>query len=132
MPAVPHRTDKPLVTLKKRKEFVKLRAGRRIHTRGFVLQYKSAAAPATGHPRFGFTVTKRVGNAVVRNRIRRRLRELVRTCLTKSDKLKGDFVLIGKFAALHLRFDLLVSDLMQALDQMSTLGSKPKPIPSSK
>ena len=63
--------------LRRRREFLAVGRGRRISRPGFVLQALQVAE-AGRPPRFGFTVTKKIGNAVVRNRIRRRLREVVR------------------------------------------------------
>lgn len=83
-------------------------------------------------PRFGFTVTKKTGNSVVRNRIRRRLREIVRIHLANCEGLNGDFVLIGKIAALHVNFDMLLSDLVKALDQRPKVRANPQSITSTK
>jgi len=68
--------------LKKRKDYVKVARGARTPRCGFLLQsIRRAEGPADvveADARFGFTVTKKMGNAVVRNRIRRRLKEAVR------------------------------------------------------
>lgn len=69
----------------------------------------------TGAARIGFTVTKKVGNAVVRNRVRRRLREVVRN-VERDTLLNGlDLVLIGRAATQTRPFDALVSDFRKAL-----------------
>ena len=73
----------PVARLKKRADFLAAAKGRRQHQRCFVLQgrQREVAGEASENadaPRFGFTVTKKVGNSVVRNRIRRRLREAAR------------------------------------------------------
>lgn len=65
--------------------------------------------------RFGFTVTKKVGNAVERNRIRRRLREVVRLAAGTRTRAGHDYVLVGRRAALKLPFDRLVQDFDGAL-----------------
>ena len=63
--------------LKKRRDYLKVARGDRTPRRGFLLQSakrpEGEPAPKVSGPRFGFTVTKKIGNAVVRNRIRRRL-----------------------------------------------------------
>ena len=96
--------------------------GRKVTRPGFVLQALPSAAAATG-PRFGFTVTKKTGNAVERNRIRRRLREVVRLSAADTAAAGMDYVLIGRRAALGLSFDRLVDDLRAGL---GTLGRHDK------
>ncbi len=65
--------------------------------------------------RLGFTVTKKVGNAVVRNRTRRRLREAARLLLREMPVTGADLVLVGRDKTRSRRFALLVEDLRQAL-----------------
>jgi ribonuclease P protein component len=65
--------------------------------------------------RVGFTVTKRVGNAVVRNRVRRRLREAARLTLAERELVGVDLVLIGREATLTRNFAALREDLRRAL-----------------
>jgi ribonuclease P protein component len=60
-------------------------------------------------PRVGFTVTKKTGNAVERNRIRRRLRAAVAGC--RNLETATDYVLVGRRAALTLPFERLITDL---------------------
>lgn len=69
-------------------------------------------------PRFGFTVTKRLGSAVVRNRIRRRLREALRAQALASAEAGLDYVVVARAAALRLPFDTLVADFCQALSKV--------------
>jgi ribonuclease P protein component len=86
--------------------------GARSHASGFILQAR--ARGSAGPPRVGFTVSKQVGNAVERNRVRRRLRELIR--LAPAALCAGhDYVLIGRRAALKLPFDAMTRDLNGAL-----------------
>ena len=72
-------------------------------------------------PRVGFTVTKRVGNAVVRNRIKRRLREAVRLSLFGLARDGVDYVLIGRQGTVHRRFDTLREDLESTKRTMSNM-----------
>ena len=106
-------------SLKRRADFLSVAQGRRISRPGFVLQARQteageSAAPGAPAkiraPRFGFTVTKKIGNAVVRNRIRRRLREVVRQAETAAEPAT-DYVIVGRRAALTLQFERLVTDL---------------------
>jgi ribonuclease P protein component len=87
--------------------------GARAHTSGFILQAR--AQGKAGPPRVGFTVSKQVGNAVERNRVRRRLRELIRLAPPKALCAGHDYVLIGRRAALKLPFDAMTKELGGAL-----------------
>ena len=102
-----------MIRLKRRSDFLAAAKGRRAVRRGFVLQARSRTDDPAGPPRFGFTVTKKVGNAVERNRIRRRLKELVR--LSPPAFSGHDFVLVGRRAALSVPFDKLFGDFARAL-----------------
>lgn len=99
--------------LKQRSDFVAANAGAKVHGAGFVLQARERGDG--GPARVGFTVSKKVGNAVVRNRVRRRLREVVR--LAAADRIQAgrDYVLIGRRAALDLPFEQLTAELAGAL-----------------
>jgi ribonuclease P protein component len=111
-------------TLKRRAAFKAVAGGRRIATAGFVLQALKADEPAG--PRFGFTVTKKIGNAVVRNRIRRRLREAARQAENAADRAT-DYVLVGRRAALTLQFERLVTDLRNGFEVLSLNGGARTP-----
>lgn len=98
--------------LKRRAAFKAVAGGRRAARPGFVLQALARPAPdEVAVPRVGFTVTRQIGNAVVRNRIRRRLREAVRQTGDAADA-GMDYVLVGRRAALTLPFERLVTDLL--------------------
>jgi ribonuclease P protein component len=104
--------------LRKRAEFRAVAGGTRVSRPGFLLQALKTGKPgAERPPRYGFTVTKKVGGAVVRNRIRRRLREAVR--LASDGEAGMDYVLIGRHAALTLQFDRLIADLRSGLKELS-------------
>jgi ribonuclease P protein component len=109
--------------LKRRADFKAVAGGRRVARPGFVLQARKAESEAGGEkprgPRFGFTVTKKTGNAVVRNRIRRRLREAVRIMDNSGAEPGTDYVLVGRRAALTLQFERLVTDLVSGLEVLS-------------
>ena len=70
-------------------------------------------------PRVGYTVSKKVGNAVVRNRVRRRLREVVRLSGAARMQTGRDYVLVGRRAALDLAFDRLIDDMSGALTRVN-------------
>lgn len=109
--------------LKKRAEFLAVAKGARSARRGFVLQ-ALADARSDAAPRIGFTVTKKTGNAVERNRIRRRLREAIRLDGHRHARSGADYVLVGRRDALGLPFETLVADLASAFRQVHR-GPKP-------
>ena len=91
---------------------------------GFVLQ--AAPAPAElDRPsvRVGFTVSRKVGNAVERNRVRRRLREIAREIMPAQARPDFDFVLVGRQAALQRDFAALRQDLVEALKRLKALAT---------
>nr|WP_295660695.1 ribonuclease P protein component [Polymorphobacter sp.] len=65
--------------------------------------------------RAGYTVTKKIGNAVIRNRLKRRMRALVRQVLPANGVAHADHILIGRSEGLTRRFDTLAADLVKAL-----------------
>jgi len=78
------------------------------------------AHPNQGHGmRYGITVTKRIGNAVVRNRMKRRFRALVREVLPELGLADTDHVLIGREGGIERDFALLREDLRAALGRAS-------------
>jgi ribonuclease P protein component len=93
----------------------------------FVLEARarSAADAAACGPRFGFTITKKIGGAVVRNRIRRRLRALAAGL--KQARADYDYVLIARPGAVDRDFQDLRADLEQALDRIHRAGAAPRP-----
>lgn len=109
-----------LTTLKKRAEFLRIRGGARCPTPPFVLETKPRTDPdaATAKPRFGFTVTKAIGGAVERNRIRRRLKAAVAAVADAAARPGQDYVLIARKAALDLPFETLKKDLERAFHRV--------------
>lgn len=70
--------------------------------------------------RVGFTVTKKIGGAVVRNRMKRRLRELARELLPAGGVPGADHVLIGRVGGVERDFGLLRQELAKALEKART------------
>jgi len=104
--------------LRQRADFLAAARGVSVPARHFVLQARDRREP--GPIRVGFTVSKKVGNAVERNRVRRRLREVVR--LQSGDALRPghDYVLIGRRAALSADFAALIDDYQRAIARLHT------------
>jgi len=99
--------------LRKRADFLAAATGPRANAPAFIVQARERAD--TGPPRVGFTVSKKVGSAVERNRVRRRLREVVRLSDAGPLRYGNDYVVVGRRAALELSFDRLIADFARAL-----------------
>ncbi|MEX5727479.1 ribonuclease P protein component [Rhodovulum iodosum] len=114
--AIPAVSSCPTV-LTQRADFLRAARARRQAMPGFVLQARCRGAdePAQGI-RVGFTCSKKVGNAVARNRAKRRLREIARQVLPAEGRPGWDYVLIGRAGATAERpFDKMLADLRHAL-----------------
>ncbi len=106
--------------LKRRAEFLRVAGkGRKTPSSGVVLQALDRGDD--GPARLGFTVTKKVGNAVIRNRTRRRLREAARAVLSTTEVRGVDLVLIGRDSTRGRRFTLLVDDVRRALAKLGVI-----------
>jgi ribonuclease P protein component len=118
--------------LKRRVEFQRAARGRRSHAHSFTLQSlrRPDGEPQVG-ARLGLTVTRKVGNAVVRNRIRRRLKEALRLAPALEVRADHDYVLVARIEALARPFELLMNDLARALRAAHTTGAKPGARPKS-
>ncbi|THD35254.1 MAG: ribonuclease P protein component [Sphingomonas sp.] len=107
-----------LTTLTKRRDFLAANSGKRAPMPAFVLLVK-ARDDGDATMRVGYTVTKKIGNAVVRNRIKRRFRALVRDVLPVSGVAGADHVLIGRSGGLTRDFAQLRVDLTKALAKVA-------------
>ena len=107
--------------LRQRADFLAAAAAVKVSTKGFILQMRDRRDD--GPARVGFTVSKKVGTAVERNRIRRRLREVVRGATDAA--LPGrDYVLVGRRAGLSAPFSALVEDFKLALRRLDEARGK--------
>ncbi len=114
-----------IATLKKRRDFLRVRAAaRRWAAPGLVLQAAPMPEADTeqGLVRVGYTASRRIGNAVARNRAKRRLRAAVAHVMPASAQSGCDYVVIARAATLTRPFDALVDDLAAAL---ARVGARP-------
>src|SRR5262245_36733844 len=102
--------------LRQRADFLAAATGAKASVTGFLLQ--ALDRREDGPVRVGFTVSRKVGNAVVRNRVRRRLKEMVRLAPSERMKPGHDYVLIGRRASLDVPFGRLAEDFGRALERV--------------
>jgi ribonuclease P protein component len=102
--------------LRQRADFLAVANGARVNSAAFVVQ--SRRRDDHGPVRVGFTVTKKNGTATERNRIRRRLRELVKRLDVITMRPHSDYVLVGRRAALNRDFATMLDDLRSALHRL--------------
>jgi ribonuclease P protein component len=102
--------------LRQRSDFLAAATGAKVATPAFVIQ--AFARGDDGGARIGFTVSKKVGNAVERNRVRRRLRDIVRRSAAGKLRQGHDYVLIGRRSALGESFERMVEALEGALRRL--------------
>jgi ribonuclease P protein component len=114
----------PLGRLPNRRDFLRVQAGRRCAMPGFVLQVAPLPADlSVPSIRVGFTVSRKVGNAVVRNRVRRRLREAARQVIPGQARADLDYVLVGRQGAIARDFAALRQELVEALKRVKALAA---------
>ncbi len=105
-----------MAVIRRRSDFLAANHGLRVARPGFVLL---ARANEGKGKRYGITVTKRIGNAVVRNRMKRRFRELLRAALPGEGLADHDHVLIGRDGGVERDFAALQQELSAALKRVA-------------
>jgi ribonuclease P protein component len=116
--------------LVRRADFVACSKGRRVATAAFVLQERRRGDELP--PRFGFTVTKKTGGAVERNRMRRRLRQAVRQIAPMAARPGHDYVIVARHEVLGARFDTLLADLESAFRRVHAASPQKGPKDAAK
>lgn len=117
----PNPTDTVLVRLKRRRDFLAAAGAKRKWAMpGMVVQVRGRKPDEDQIQlvRVGFTTSRKVGNAVIRNRVRRRLRACVDAILPGTVKPGLDIVVIGRAASAERSFDALKADLMKSLKKL--------------
>jgi ribonuclease P protein component len=131
LPVRPGRTE----TIRKRADFLAANRGLRVARPGFVLLVNARvpladsglSEPGFQPMRFGVTVTKKIGNAVVRNRMKRRFRTLLRELLPQHGIAGADHVMIGREGGVERDFAALRRELIEALARaMAGKGDPPR------
>lgn len=122
--SVPVTSPRKPEVLRLRSDFLRAAQARRQSTQGFMLQARDRG-DSSGLVRVGYTCSKKLGNAVARNRAKRRLREIARALLPQLGHAGWDYVLVGRPKATAEReFAALLSDLETALRKVHA-GPKP-------
>ena len=121
------RPESPSVgRLKRRADFLRVAAARRKWAApGLILQVAAQPEPLSEEIRVGFTASRKVGNAVKRNRARRRLKALVREMIANGANPGLDLVLIARTATIERPFDELRRDLQQSLQRTKAAKKAP-------
>lgn len=121
---------KDVSRLKRRQDFLRARCGMRIKAQAFLIEsckrheLSKELVVSSQTARIGFTVTRKIGNAVVRNRIKRRLSEAVRVGLQNSWLAGYDYVIIARRACLYLPFEELLKALKEQIDKCNSAYCK--------
>jgi ribonuclease P protein component len=118
--------NNPVERLVRRSQYLRVaRARKYIVSKGLILQFEIKDPNEGGNKhRVGFTASKKVGNAVVRNRARRRLKSVVNDVLTSSEERPLDLVLIGRASTPKRSYDELLDDFRFALKSARTRQEK--------
>ena len=99
--------------------------------RGAVVVQRLDRADGNAAVGVGFTATRKIGGAVVRNRAKRRLREAARALAPQFGVAGSDYVFIARMGTVNRPWDRLLDDVKSALTRLATPRSAPQPAPST-
>lgn len=117
----------PISRLVKRSEFVRVASvGQKIVTHSVVLQGATQPDGCLSGARYGITATKTLGNAVIRNRAKRRMRAAVREILPEHGLICMDYVLIGRKLCVQTPYESLCRDLIYAIKKVNKACASPQ------
>lgn len=115
-----------ILILKKRKDFVRVAQGFKMVSSSLILQAAQSLSIAPTPPKLGYTATKKIGKAHVRNRTKRRLRAAAREIFSNMALDNVEYVLIGRYNTASVDFKLLKTDMQVALKRINKLINKDK------
>jgi ribonuclease P protein component len=107
-----------LIIIDKRRDFLAANSAKRAANSGFILLVRHRGDDSAVM-RLGITVTKKIGNAVVRNRMKRRFRALAHAVLPSHGINGADHIMIGRISGIERDFGLLRQDLTRSLDKIA-------------
>lgn len=106
-----------LKTIKKRVDFINVsKKGKKKFTKGFILQqYKRDLSSKENTARIGFTITKKIGGAVIRNKIKRRFRSIIKEVVNNHLKKNYDYVIVANKKSLAMNYQDLKNDVIKVV-----------------
>ncbi len=113
-------------TLKKRSDFQRVRGGGRFSGQALVLEGKPRSGVSEPGARFGFTITRKLGGAVVRNRIRRRLKAAIAGLANGVADPRFDYVIVARAPAHEMPFAKLCEELSAAFRRVNEKPNTPR------
>ena len=105
------------IYLKKRTDFLKVsKNGKKVFTKGFIIQkYKRTLPLEQNTPRIGFTITKKIGGAVIRNKIKRRFRAIIKEIVNNYLKKNYYYVIVANKKSLIMDYSELKNDVIKVV-----------------
>lgn len=107
--------------LKKRKDFLRVAKGERVVVSTLILQAAQSLSDQSTSYKIGFTTTKKLGKAHIRNRARRRMRAAAREVFAKHGKSNIEYVMVGRYNTAHCPFTDLINDLKYGVKKINRI-----------